>query len=471
MSWKKPQDANAKPAGSPAGTGKQQPEKAPMFIAKPKPILPPARSDALGDLGFGNAEPQPMTIVQLSVENVKRIKTVRIEPDGNVVVLSGRNGQGKTSVLDAIEYALGGKPDVSEPIRRGEDHARVVCDLGDIIVTRKWTKKGTTLEVGTKDGRTYSSPQAVLDDLVGRLSFDPLAFARMKPKDQAAQLQALVGLDFTAFEKDRDLAYTSRTLANREVKALQTRVDAFTPHAGVLDAEVSVVDLQAQIATANEHNDNVRACQRDLEDSRHRIQRNYEAIEELRSKIAALENENVTLQQQVKEASDYLAENKPVDTSAIVAQIGQVSDINAKVRANQSWRELAHDLDKKRAEADRYTARIEEIDAAKAEAIAAAKMPVAGLGFGEDGVTYQGLPLQQASGAEQLRVSVAIACTMNPQLRVILIRDASLLDQDSLRMVAEMAAQHGTQVWLERVETDEATTVVIEDGEAREVVA
>jgi hypothetical protein len=117
-------------------------------------------------------------------------------------------------------------------------------------------------------------------------------------------------------------------------------------------------------------------------------------------------------------------------------------------------------------QAGELTQEIEAIDQKKADAIAAARMPVPGLGFGADGVvTLNGLPLDQASAAERLRVSVAIGLAMNPRLRVLLIRDASLLDRESMRQVAEMAKAAGAQLWVERVEVDDQTTVLIEDGQ------
>ena len=97
--------------------------------------------------------------------------------------------------------------------------------------------------------------------------------------------------------------------------------------------------------------------------------------------------------------------------------------------------------------------------------ISKAAYPVAGLGFDQlGGVTFNGLPFSQASTAEQLRVSVAIGLALNPQLRVLLIRDGSLLDDDSMKMVAKMAAKADAQVWIERVEIDGQVSVVIEDG-------
>jgi hypothetical protein len=113
---------------------------------------------------------------------------------------------------------------------------------------------------------------------------------------------------------------------------------------------------------------------------------------------------------------------------------------------------------------DALTATIDAKRKAIGEAIARAKMPVPGLGFAEGIVTYNGLPLNQASGAEQLAISFAIAKAANPTLRVVLIRDASLLDAESLAQLAEMAKDGDYQIWLERVDTSGQVGFYIEDG-------
>jgi len=116
--------------------------------------------------------------------------------------------------------------------------------------------------------------------------------------------------------------------------------------------------------------------------------------------------------------------------------------------------------------ADKLSTKIAEIDAEKAKRVAEAKMPIEGLGFTDSGVTFKGIPFEQISSAEQLRVSVAIGIALNPDLRVLLIRDGSLLDSDNLALIAEMAAEHDVQVWIERVEEDGAG-FIIEDGEVK----
>jgi hypothetical protein len=153
----------------------------------------------------------------------------------------------------------------------------------------------------------------------------------------------------------------------------------------------------------------------------------------------------------------------------------QLQQADATTKRNAQAKERARliaERDESDAAAKALTDQIEKIDEWKRDQIAAAAMPISGLSFSADGgVTFAGVPFEQASHAERLRASVAIGFAMNPRLRVLLVRDASLLDEDGLRLVAEMAEQAGAQVWLERVERDAQTTVLIEDGQVVAAVA
>lgn len=171
-------------------------------------------------------EPTPMRIVKLEASNVKRLVAVEITPDGNVIVIGGRNGAGKSSVLDSIAYALGGKDLVCErPLRAGADRGHVEVDLGDLVVRRTFTPSGGgSLTVSNKEGAVYKSPQAMLDKLVGRLSFDPLDFERMEAKRQLETLRALVGIDFSGIDAARAELYDERTAVNRTTKQLEARL-------------------------------------------------------------------------------------------------------------------------------------------------------------------------------------------------------------------------------------------------------
>ncbi len=428
-----------------------------------------------------------MKIIRLTASNVKRLKAVEIAPRGHVVTITGRNGSGKSSTLDAIQYALAGKDAICrEPLRRGEKKGMVECDLGEYVVRRTFTEGGGgTLTVRAPDGAIYPSPQALLDRLNGRLTFDPLAFARMRPADQAETLRGLLGLDFAAQDADRARVYAERTTVNAAGKALRARYDAMPHHPDAPEAEVSASEILAEQEQAQHRNEKVREQAARGEAAKRRAQDLGAAVYETEAAVTEAKNEierwqRILVEREQKHAQamdlarDARAEADRVaaeaaepeqDLAPFRARIAEVEATNRKVRENRARAELGRELEQRRAESQRLTDAIEAIDRAKAEAIAAARMPVEGLGFDATGlVTLHGLPFDQASQAEQIKVSVAMGLALNPTLKVLLVRDASLLDADSLALVAQMAQEADAQVWLEEVESDDPCAIEIVDG-------
>lgn len=419
----------------------------------------------------------PLHIVELRAQNVKRLRAVTVRPDadGSMVVLAGRNGAGKSSVLDAIAMALGGRDQIpAEPIRRGEERAEVVVDLGELIVRRTFTPGGGgQLVVSNRDGARFTSPQTMLDALVGRLTFDPLEFAREKPARQAEILRELVGLDLTSIDAERDARYAERTEVNRRTRSLASRLDAMPRHPDAPADPVDVAELADAMRAADKLNAENARKRKALEQWRRDGREIADRRDNLRAKIEELEAQLAdtieTLahhdRQQVEREAE-VAGLQDIDTAPILQQIRDAEAINRKVRENHARQDLEVERQEAENEADKLTRAIESLDQRRADAIAAAPMPVPGLGFGPDGtVTLNGIPLEQASAGERLRVSVAIGLAANPRLRVLLVRDAALLDADSMRMLAQMARDAGAQLWVERVESDAKTTIVIEDGE------
>ena len=419
-----------------------------------------------------------MKIVSLTSENVKRLKAVHIEPgpDG-LVIIGGRNGQGKTSVLDSIEYALGGKPDVTVPIRTGEETARTVVTLDSgLVVTRRFTSKGSYLSVDTAEGYQVRSPQRMLDDLVGTLSFDPLAFSKMRARDQRDTLRELVGVDFADIDERRAAIYDKRRDVNARGKALVAEMEAIVVPADPVVA-VSVSDLAREFEAANAANtDNQRQRER-VASLRRRYADGQREIHALQDRIAQIQRE---LDDATREAGEFksrveseegaLASLVDIDTGPLRTALESAEETNHIARAQDRKANLERQAAEYRERSRDLSAAILECDAEKAARMEAAKFPVDGLAFGDGVVTLHGLPLDQASGAEQLRVSVAMGLATNPKLRVLLIRDGSLLDQDSLRLVAELAQAADAQIWIERVGDGDVGAVIIEDGAVDDAV-
>lgn len=409
-----------------------------------------------------------MKIVSLQAENVKRLRAVEIRPDGALVVIKGKNGAGKSSVLDAIWMALGGKSAIpSEPVRTGNKKASIRLELTDLVVTRTLTPDGGgTLKVEGKDGTKFSSPQAMLDKLVANLSFDPLEFSRMKPKAQAATLSALVGLDFSKQEIERQKHFERRTDVNREVKRLEGELSGVREHRDAPADELSVAAMMDELRAGEAVHAKIAKAVADAKLEERKAADARAEVEKLRSRAIELKGiaEQADKKADALSLEGYSLAKTAPDVAAMRTRIASADAVNTKVRENKKRAELAKKLSVQRAAAEGLTDSIQSIDDDKQRQLQEAAFPLPGLSLTYDGVTLNNLPFEQASSAEQLRASVAIGLALNPKLRVLLVRDGSLLDEDSLRLVAEMATAKDAQVWVERVGTHDAIGVLIEDG-------
>jgi DNA repair exonuclease SbcCD ATPase subunit len=413
-----------------------------------------------------------MHIVELVADNFKRLRAIRLAVGKKgVIEIAGNNAQGKTSVIDAVWAALGGeKAAPDKPIRDGANRAEVYLDLGDIKVTRKWTmNERSQLVVESADGTRLRSPQAVLDELVGRLSFDPLMFARLDADKQAATLRQIAGLDFADLEKRHQTAYDNRTLRNREMKILNSQLAAIPVAVERFpDSESSVSELtqeqQKMLAVLQENNRKREAVERNeqlVADGRKEVER-IEA--ELKSRQATLERRERQLQE-AEEAAFGLVDP---DLTAITTLIREAETTNASVREKKKRHEIAATLRTAAAEVDALARELENVAEEKRARLEAARFPVSGLSVDNDTVTFNDQPFKQASTAQQIRVGLAIGAALNPKLRVILVREGSALDKESLSEVARWAEENDMQVFLERVgDKTTATGVVIEDGEIK----
>lgn len=427
-------------------------------------------------------EKKTLHIVELRTENIKRINAVQVRPDGAVVTVGGKNGQGKTSLLDSIEMALGGGRAIPvDPVRHGAHKARIVVDLGDIVVERTFNRHGNKLVVRSADGESLKSPQRLLDDLCAKVTFDPLEFSRMPDAAQDKLLRELLDLDFSKLEKVRTRAYEDRAEVNREVNRLKVRLEAAPSIGDMPTKEVSVSDLLTEIEVAEAaiaENDQLRDAKRDeqrgLDDSQEKLAAADLQVTELHAALEDAKKERISLydiikqyEKDLEDLSTQVDALEDPDTEVLREKIRDAEGINAEVRERRSIVGLGDELQEVQKNADALTDTIQAVDEEKRDMLAGAEFPVPGLGFDDTGVTLDGVPFAQASGAEKLRVSVAIGAALNPRVKIMLVRDGSLLDDDSMALLQKMAEETGSQVWIERVASEsDGCSVFIEDGSA-----
>lgn len=413
--------------------------------------------------------PDDLRIIQLSVENVKRIEAAAISPTDEITKIGGWNENGKSSLIDSIEYTLcGGRALPVEPLRRGARKGFSRVQIGSastgigLVAERHYTKKGDKLVV-MLDGedQPVTAPQKLLDTLYNANAAQPDDFLSLKAKDKLAVLQKLLGISFDDLDEKYAEIYAERTGVNQEVKLLEGQIEAMPQYPEAKEAK-DTSTLMAELRHAEEKNRTSESAQREIETLTAQSEQYDQEIARLRTRAAEIK----TTQGQIRERMTVLAGEavELIDTQKITDSLINAQELNDKVEANQRRRELQTQMRKKNAETDRLTFAIEALGEERADRIASAKFPVAGLSFSDDGVLLNGLPLEQASQEQQVIVAAGIALAQQPALKAILMRRGSLLDPKHQAVLREWAKENKVQVFLEVVGKDTDCNVIIENG-------
>jgi hypothetical protein len=464
-----------------------------------------------------------VTLMRMRSENIMRVRLVDISPTETLTLVGGDNGNGKTSFFDSLGICLGGKEAIpADPIHHGTQQGSITCDFGDGEKV-KLTVHCTIKKVGDADWVSEveldipghippSAVQTFLRKLIGRPSFDPMVFDLLPPAEQFETMQAFVaGFDFKKHAKDYQTIYDRRRDIGRdqarEQSAASSIVYAEKPPAERVDENAlqeELVNTQARLGKRERANDQIAQARQiiagteaaiavaraDAEAARDReVARLEELIAAARKacddKIARdteqLRAQETAATAQIEDLEKKLREAKPLRA---VDDIG--ADLTAARTSNQKLRDWQQQRDRhaehqKKADdfAQQYndlTAQLDTMDAAKAKAIRESQMPVEGLGFADGFVTMMApdgkpVPWSQASMAQRVDASCAIAMAMNPKIKVILIRNGSNLGKTIRERIRQRAAEKGYRVLMEVVEEGAGTHVVIEDGVVKGVAA
>lgn len=413
-----------------------------------------------------------LKIVRLTTTNVKAITAVEIEPDGNVVVISGKNGAGKSSVLDSILYNLVPSKMPTEPIRKGQKKAVIEIETEGYLIKRTIIRKKSggfnhSLNIVKADGDTVDSPQKWLNKRIGQLSFDPGEFSRMKPKEQRDILMKVIGADFTDLDTQRQKHFDQRTMVGRERDKAKGHADSIKP----LDL-ADIPDEGVDVAALVQEKDLVQDVIKDYQETEEKLTRGRTAISDKRVEIQKLTSELADMESGAENLQKVLAEgavmydNKKERLVKINDDLQNASAINDKVREVASYKSARKEAADKQTEYEALTLKIEDIDGQKEEIIRTAKMPIKGLAFDPSGpgVLFNEMPYDNLCQSEAIRVSTAMAIALNPGLKISRIQDGSLLGTEAMQVITEMAETHDFQVWVEIVDESGSRGIVIEDG-------
>ena len=398
-------------------------------------------------------------INKLEIENVKRVKAVKMEPAQNgLTIIGGNNNQGKTSVLDAIAWALGGdKYRPSKPQREGSvipPNLHIVLSNG-LIVERKG--KNSTLKVTDPSGQ--KAGQQLLNEFVEQLALDLPKFMEAPGREKAAVLLNIIGVGdrLALLEKQEKEAYSERQAVGRiaDQKEKYAKEQPYYPDAP--SEPVSATELikkQQDILARNGENQRKRARLHELE------QESQKVNEELAALLKKQDQIRLDLETARKSAADLRDES----TAELEASIANIEELNRKVRANLDKDKAEEDAREYRRQYEQLTKDIEAVRKEKADLLKDARLPLPELAIEDEELTYKGQQWDNMSGSDRLKVATAIVRELNPKCGFVLLDKLEQMDRTTLQEFGEWLEAEGLQAIATRVSTGDECSILIEDG-------
>ena len=418
-------------------------------------------------------------ITALEAENVKRIKAVALTPSPTgLTLVGGNNNQGKTSVLDALAWALGGdrfRPDAAQ--RDGAiapAHLKVTLSNG-VVVERKG--KNASLTVTDPTGRR--SGQQLLNAFVEPLALDLPRFMDASDKEKADILLRIIGIGAELHTRDLEIKglYDKRTFTGQLAAQKKHFAEEMISYPEAPDEPVSASELirqQQDILARNGENQRLRAqyaeleqqvqqCVDELKRTRDRIATLQQLADELDAKHTKLFNQRETARKTVSQLQDE-------STAELEASIRDIEETNRKVRANLEKSRAEDEAAQYASEYDRLTESIQQKRADRMALLNGADLPLPGLSV-EDGVlTYKGKHWRDMSGSDQLRVAAAIVRRLNPDCGFVLLDKLEQMDMTTLQEFSAWLEAEHLQAIATRVSTGSECQIIIEDGMVKDAV-
>lgn len=415
-----------------------------------------------------------MKINKLEIENVKRVRAVKMEPTSNgLTIIGGNNSEGKTSVLDAIAWALGGnnyRP--SEPMRRGSATApylKVTMSNGLVV-----ERKGKNSDLKVTDPSGQRAGQQLLDTFIEKLALDLPKFMQASDKDKAAILLNIIGVgpQLAELEIQEKQKYQERLMIGR-IADQKKKFAAEQPYYPDAPSEiVSAADLIKQQQDMLLRNAEKAKIRRNAAEAEGKLSIAENALKQAQTAVAEAMTRLDNLTKEYEEAERVYkiahesAEAVTADesTEQLERDIEQVEEINRQVRANLDKEKAEDDAREYIKSYDMLTTEIEGIRKAKTDLLDGAGLPLPELTIEDSKLMYKGQQWDNMSGAEQLIVATSIVRKLNPECGFVLIDKLEQMDNVTLQRFGKWLEHEGLQVIATRVSTGEECSIIITDG-------
>lgn len=405
-------------------------------------------------------------INKLEIENVKRVKAVTIEPTSNgLTILGGNNNQGKTSVLDAIAWALGGnKYKPSKPARDGSMNPPTLrLELSNGLIVER---KGKNSDLKVTDPSGQKAGQQLLDSFVEELALNLPKFIESSAKDKANTLLQIIGVGEKLWELDRkeERLYNERRTIGQIAEQKKKYAAEQPQYPEAPNELVSIADLiheQQEILARNGENAKKRQNRENIVNSLHLSEAR---LKQLKEQLAQEEATHESLM------SDYIAANKSIEdlvdesTDEIENSIANIEEINHKVRANLDKEKAEEDAKQYKSQYDKLSVEIQDVRDERTSLLDSADLPLPGLSVEDGELVFEGQKWDNMSGSQQLRVATAIVRKLKPECGFVLLDKLEQMDIPTLTEFGKWLESEGLQAIATRVSSGEECQIIIEDG-------
>ncbi len=407
-------------------------------------------------------------INKLELENVKRIKAVKLEPSENgLTIIGGRNNQGKTSVLDSIAWALGGERYRPSQVRRDGSvippHLHIVLSNG-LVVDR--AGKNSDLKVTDPNGN--KGGQQILNEFVEELALNLPKFMESSDKEKANTLLKIIGVGdrLSELEKEENELYNRRHFIGQIADQKAKYAKEMTYWQDVPKDLISAAELiarQQDILAKNGENQRKRNRAAELEEEVKRLQHTVDSLTE---KLAQASEACMNAMENLNIARKSAEELHDESTAELEENIRHIDMVNAKIRDNLNKEKAEEEAAEYRRQYEALTDKLEETRRLKRDLLQSADLPLVGLSVENGSLTYRGKRWDNMSSSDQLKVSAAIVRKLNPNCGFVLIDKLEQMDLDTLREFGEWLEKENLQAIATRVSTGDECSIIIEDGYA-----
>lgn len=418
------------------------------------------------DASLHPEQKEAVKINSLELENVKRVKAVKLEPTKNgLTVIGGKNNQGKTSVLDAIAWALGGaKYKPSQAQREGSlVEPQLHIELSNGMVVERLGKNGT-LKVTDPSGQKKN--QSLLDGFISQFALDLPKFMEADKNTKAKILLQIIGVGdkLSVFDKQESELYNRRTEIGRIADQKKKYADEMVQWDGVPEEIVSAAELiqqQQEILARNGRNQELRSQVNNLEAQKALLE---QRIEEAQKALNTMHEQFAELMEKLSIANTNAKDLQDESTAELEESIANIDSTNAKVRDNLNKQRAQEEADEYKRQYGDLTTQIEEVRKSRMELLNGVEMPLDDLSVQDGELIYKGQKWDNMSGSDQLKVATAIVRKTNPQCGFVLLDKLEQMDIDTMNEFGKWLQDNNLQAIATRVSTGDECSIFIEDG-------